>query len=442
MTETTPAPSQPQEPWDPGAGLSRRAKLWVPAVLVGAVAVNISATDFYAPSMAHLPEYFSTSPELVYMTMSVYFLALCLGQLVHGPLTERFGRRRLLLLGYGGFVFFSLCAGSAPTIHALLAARAGQALCGGVTAVAVVPTIRALFREEEALKIMGYFGLAVGLAPALAPVFGGFVYILWGWRPIFFIIALAALGTWFLIHLLVPETVDLARARPLSLAATLADYRSVLARREALAVMLPTGFGFGGFFAFIAAGPFVLINRLGVPTERYGFHFMLMVFSYMFGSFLVTRLAGRGRTPLQLFRYSVLLAPLGGATVLLPVLFGLETVASVMAGVMIFAFFLGFLLASAPLAMLAALAAPPAGGAKDAPAAAAPAGVAMAVLYAIQFGGAALGGGLAGGFQNGSAAPFAWTLAGLSGLGALAAVLLGRPRRSSQGGPPPAPAPG
>ena len=383
-------------------------------VLVLCTAANILATDFYAPSMAHLPEVFSVPSSDIYLTMSLYFATACFMQLVYGPLSERFGRRRLLLLGYAGFILSSLCAAVAANFDIFLASRIGQAACGSVAAVVVVPTIRALFDEKDSLKIMGYFGLAVGLAPAVGPVAGGFVHVWFGWRMVFFLLAGFALLAWLAVMRLVPETVDTKNALPLSLARVLGGYRSLIQSRVTLAVILPATFGFGGLFAFISAGPFVFIDTLGIATEHYGFLFMTMVFSFMGGSLTLSRLARRGFAAERLFRFACLLLPFAGLIALLPVAIGIETVVSLLLGVCVFAFFLGFLIATAPLALIANL---PEGVGS---------GPAVGFLYSMQFGGAGLAIGATGQFHDGTALPFALTLATMASLSACATLLLGR----------------
>ncbi|MDA8000610.1 MAG: multidrug effflux MFS transporter [Alphaproteobacteria bacterium] len=378
----------------------------VPAVLIACAAVNILATDFYAPSLAHLPAYFSTTPELAYLTMSAYFLTAALAQLVHGPLSERFGRRRLLLIGYLGFVVASLLAAVAVSIHMLIAARVLQAACGSVSAAAATPTIRALYEEQRALKILAYFGMFVGVAPAVGPLLGGYVYVWFGWRAIFLILALFAAVVWLLVKRFVPETVNIAAAAPLSLGGALAEYRNILLRRRSLAVLLPAAFSFGALFAFIIAAPFILINGLGVATEDFGLVFMQMVFAFMLGSFVAARFAARGYPPMWLFSRSCLCLPFCGLVILAPVLFGVETVFSVMLGMCLVAFFQGWLIAGAPLTLLGTL--------RDDMRH----GPAVALLFSLQFAGGALAGGLVGGFQDGSAAPFAWTLTAMTFAGA------------------------
>ena len=397
-----------------GAELSPRGRRLVPAVLVLCTATNILATDFYAPSMNHLPEVFQVPPSDIYLTMSLYFATACFMQLVYGPLSERFGRRRLLLLGYAGFILSSLVAALASFFGVFLGARIAQAACGSAVAVTVVPTIRALFDEKDSLKIMGYFGLAVGLAPAIGPVAGGFVHVWWGWRMVFFLLAGFALLAWLAVLRLVPETVDTKHAPRLSAGRALGGYLALIRNRASLAVVLPATFGFGGLFAFVSAGPFVFIGTMGVATEHYGFLFMTMVFSFMSGSFTLSRLAGRGYAAGRLFRAACLLMPFAGLIALVPVAVGIETAVSLLFGVCVFAFLLGFLIATAPLALIATL--PDGVGS----------GPAIGFLYSMQFGGAGMAIGATGHFHNGTALPFALTLATFASLATVATLLCGK----------------
>ncbi|MDA8031316.1 MAG: hypothetical protein MPK62_09365, partial [Alphaproteobacteria bacterium] len=223
---------------------------------------------------------------------------------------------------------------------------------------------------------------------------------------VFFSSACLAGGGGLLLTRLFPETVNVAAAAPLSRGGALAEYRNILLRRRSLAVLLPAAFSFGALFAFIIAAPFILINGLGVATEDFGLVFMQMVFAFMLGSFVAARFAARGYPPMWLFSRSCLCLPFCGLVILAPVLFGVETVFSVMLGMCLVAFFQGWLIAGAPLTLLGTL--------RDDMRH----GPAVALLFSLQFAGGALAGGLVGGFQDGSAAPFAWTLTAMTFAGA------------------------
>ncbi|MGR4000596.1 MAG: Bcr/CflA family efflux MFS transporter [Alphaproteobacteria bacterium] len=392
----------------------------VPAVLIFCAATNIFAVDFYAPSLPHLPEYFSTTPELVYLTASIYFFTAAIAQLVHGPISETIGRRRLLLIGFVGFIAASLLAAAATSIYMLIVARVLQAASGSVSAAATAPTIRALYDEQRALKILAYFGMFVGIAPAVAPLLGGYVYVWFGWRPIFLILAIFAALVWPLIYRFIPETVDFSTASPLSLRGALREYRDILSHRASLAILLPAALSFGALFSFIIAAPFILIDGLGVATEDFGLIFMQMVFAFMLGSFIAARFATRGFPPIWLFSRACVVLPFGALVILIPVMLGIETVFSIMLGMCIVAFFQGWLIAGSPLTLLGTLREDMRHG------------PAVALLFSLQYGGGALAGAFVGGFQDGSSAPFAWTLATMSFAGAVLFLFL-RPRSSGDG---------
>ena len=149
-------------------------------ILVLASSLAMMSTDIYAPSLAHLPAYFSTSPENIKLTMSLNAAAYALATLVHGPLSERFGRKPVLLWGMIGFTLFSLCCALAQTVEQLIIARIFQGISAAVEGVLVLAIIRDLFDEIEQVKVIGLYGVASCVSPAAAPIIGGYVHVFFG----------------------------------------------------------------------------------------------------------------------------------------------------------------------------------------------------------------------------------------------------------------------
>ena len=242
-----------------------RAAWVVPAVLVACTSVSILSTDLYTPSLPHLPRLLASDAETAQLTLSLNLAAFSFAQLLHGPLADRFGRRRLLLVGMFGFVAASLICAAAQTIGELLAGRIVQGLFSSVASVVVILIIRELFDKRRAVRIMGYYGMAIGMAPAIGPLIGGYVYVLAGWRMNFVLLAVLAAGVFLLVRWLLPETGtrDHGAIQPRRIAR---GYLALLRRRAYLRYLVPLTMVFGALFAFVTAGPFVLIDRLGVAT--------------------------------------------------------------------------------------------------------------------------------------------------------------------------------
>ncbi len=386
----------------------------VPAVLVACTSVSILSTDLYTPSLPHLPRLLASDAETVQLTVSLNLAAYAFAQLLHGPLADRVGRRRLLLVGMFGFLVASLICAAAQTIGGLLAGRIGQGVFASVSSVVVILIIRELFDKKRAVRIMGYYGMAIGMAPAIGPLLGGYVYVLVGWRMNFVLLAVLAAGVFLLVRRLLPETGtrDHGAIQPGQIAR---GYRALLGRRAYLRYLLPLTMLFGAFFAFVTAGPFLLIDGLGVATQDYGLYYGLLVLAFMTGSLTVTRLAGRVSAD-RMVQGAIFFAFLGGVVLVAPLLARHESLAVILIGMRLLSFGIGLILASAPRCLLV--------GAGDGPS-----GSASALAGSLQMMAASLGGLLVGSFHDGSAWPLALTIAGFTSIGALGYVGLRTPER-------------
>jgi len=292
-------------------------------VLILASAVAWMSTDLYAPSLAHLPAYFGATPATVKLTMSLNALAYALATLVHGPLCERFGRRPVLLWGMAAFTLFSFFCAVSQTIGQLIGARILQGLAAAVEGVVVLAIIRDTFKNSEQVRALAIYGVATALTPAVAPIIGGYIYIYFGWRMNFYLLSAIALGAtlmvWF--HLEESGRKDLRALLPMEI---IRDYAGMFRNRDYLCFTLIGGSTLGFFFAFITAGPFILINTHGLPTQYFGYFQGLAVVSYIAGSLVAERLARRlpGWT---IMGFGAAVAVCGGILLLIIVYGGYET---------------------------------------------------------------------------------------------------------------------
>jgi len=396
-----------------------RVPLIVPVVLVGASAVSIFSTDFYAPSLPHLPAYFDTTPGTVQLSMSLNLAAFALAQLVHGPLADRYGRRFVILAGMIGFALASIGCALSESVGSLIGFRIMQGLTVSAEAVVVMAVIRDLWDEMSGAKVMAAYGMAVAMAPAVGPIIGGIVHVTWGWQANFWILtALAVVSTAALWRFL-PET------RPASTTVTgvvhaLRGYYSLLGNRAYLGYAVISGMVMGGLFAFITEGPFLLINRHGVLTQHYGYYQAVIVLAYFFGSLFANRFVARmGIEPL--LRLGLLIQVVGALSLFPVILTGLESPVNVTAVVSLFVFALGLVFSTAPIRALSVAST---GG-----------GAAAALLGAVEVGFAALGAFAVGLLHDGTAMPTAYVLGGSSLLAVLAyGLTLGGPPAQQRSG--------
>lgn len=241
-------------------------------LILGALsAFGPMAIDFYLPSFPALAQAFDTDVEHVQLSLSAYFAGLAIGQLLYGPLADRFGRRAPLLLGVTIFTLASLACALAPSLEWLVGARFVQALGGCAGMVISRAVVRDLCDPIAAAKAFSQLMLVMGLAPILAPLGGGALLGLFGWRAIFYCLvgfsALAGLA----IAVRLPETVPAGPRPPLR--GALGEYRRLFGDRAFLTYALTGGVAIAGMFAYIAGSPFVFIQLYGVAPEHYGWVF-------------------------------------------------------------------------------------------------------------------------------------------------------------------------
>ena len=302
-------------------------------ILVAISAVGPLALNMFVPSMPGLRSEFGVSYGVVQLTLTLYIIGMAVCQLAYGPLSDRFGRRPVLLAGMALFVAASLLAAFATSIAMLIAARLLQAIGGASGLVLSRAIVRDLYDRDRSASVLGYITMAFVVAPMLAPTVGGLLDQVAGWRSIFVLLALlgavALAATW---HKL-PET-NRNLAPSIRLAGLASGYMALLRMPSFLAYGLTLGFSSAVFFAFVAGAPYVMVVVLGFQPLDYGLWIMIVSLGYMFGNFLSGRYSQRLGTDRMvtignLFTLAVTLAGLAAAlagaisplTLFLPMLF-------------------------------------------------------------------------------------------------------------------------
>lgn len=259
-------------------------------LLILASSLTMAAMDLYAPSLAHLPGYFDTSAEKIKLTMSLSMLAYALATLIHGPLSERYGRRPILLWGLVGFTVASLFCALAQSAEQLIIARVFQGFCAAVEGVLVLAIIRDMFDEKDQVRVIALYGVASCVTPAIAPIIGGYIHVLFGWRMNFHLLFVSGLCVTIAIWFSLAETgsKDVSALKPLSI---IKDYLRLLRNGLYMKYCIIAGCSMGAFFAFMTAGPFILINNHGLKTEHFGYFQAFLVLGFAIGALIANRLS-------------------------------------------------------------------------------------------------------------------------------------------------------
>ena len=230
------------------------------------------AIDFYLPSFPTLAQQFATDVEHIQLSLAAYFVGIAIGQLFHGPLADRFGRRVPLLVGVALFAVGSLACAIAPSLEWLIAARFVQALGGCAGMVITRAVVRDLCDPLVSAKVFSQLVLVMGLAPILAPLGGGLLLNTLGWPWIFHSLAIFATLCLLAVLRWLPETRP-QELPPAPLSGAFGQYRALLGNASFMGYSLAGGVAMVGMFAYIAGSPFVFIELYGVPAEHYGWLF-------------------------------------------------------------------------------------------------------------------------------------------------------------------------
>lgn len=248
------------------------------------------STDLYLASLPHLATDFAATPVAVQQTLSLFVIGFGVAQLVSGPLSDRFGRRPVLLWGLAVYIFASLACALVPTLNLLVVARFAQAV-GCCTAIVVARAlIRDAYTPAEGARMIARASSLMALAPLLGPVLGGYLQVGFGWRAAFVFHTLFALVLATAAWRLFRETNLQPNPDALRPGALVDVYRRIAGADFFWAWALPGALSYAAIFTYISGSSFVLIDVLGVPTEIYGYCFAFGVTGYLVGTLACRRL--------------------------------------------------------------------------------------------------------------------------------------------------------
>ncbi len=243
-------------------------------ILSALVAFAPMSIDMYLPALPALERYFSTDTASVQHTLASFFAGLAIGQLLYGPIADKYGRKPPLYFGLTLYVIASAACALAPGIGSLIVLRFLQAVSGCAGMVVARAMVRDLYDRQESARGFSILLMVMGIAPIVAPLAGGYLLTWFGWRSIFWVLALFGVACLVAVKWRLPETIPQDQPRiPLSKA--LGNYAALLADRRYLGYALSGGFGQAGMFAYISGSPFVFIDLYGVPAHYYGWLFGL-----------------------------------------------------------------------------------------------------------------------------------------------------------------------
>ena len=387
------------------------------AVLTMLVAITPLSIDMPLPALPDLARALGADVAQAQLVISVFLIGFASAQLVHGPLSDRFGRRRVLLAGIGLYLGASLVCRWASSIEWLIAGRLLQGLGACAGPVLARAIVRDVHSGPRAARILSFIATGMALAPILAPILGGVVLLWSDWRGIFAVLAATSVALLAAVFALVGETNTRPDTSALAPARLAGAFVTILGSRAFAGYALTVALGAVGLFAFISGSPFVLIDLLGLAPQQFGLVFGLAVGGgQIAGAFTSSRLTVRIGLD-RMMAVGTILYVLGGLAMAALAWTGTTRPAAVVAPMTVFMIGNGMVM---PNGMAGAIIPFPR-----------MAGTASALSGFLQMAAGALGGVAVGHLHDGTARPMA-TLIAAAGLGAflLFRLLIARPART------------
>jgi DHA1 family bicyclomycin/chloramphenicol resistance-like MFS transporter len=262
------------------------------ALLIAMTGVGSLSLNILVPAVPGLVAKFAANPASVQLTVSLYLLGLAVAQLIFGPLSDRFGRRRVVLAGLALATVASTAAIFVTNIASLIIARVAQSLGASTGQTIGRAIIRDLYDREHAASMIGLVTSVVVLMPMAAPLIGGILDTLFGWESIFVFSAVLSLTVFVWAVLALPETHKFSTAAG-GWGRFRADVAALTASPQFFGYALCAGLGSAPFFSFLGGAPHVVVTMLGRTSAEYGMWFFVPSLGFMAGNFAVSRLTAR-----------------------------------------------------------------------------------------------------------------------------------------------------
>lgn len=279
----------------PTRAIGRWGRLRLIFVLAALTMVGPFTIDAMFPAFEVMRLDLGVDPVAMQQTLSIYLIAFAVASLFHGSLSDALGRKRVILVGCALYAVTSALCAVATSLPLLLGARAAQGLVAGAGMIVGRTVVRDLFDGAQAQRFMSHISMIFAIAPALAPIVGGWILGWQSWRGIFW--ALAGYGVLLVVMTLfaLPETHPTHLRVPFRPAPLLSAFRAVATDPGVLRLSVAVGFNFAGLFLYISSAPAIVVDHLGLGERDFGVLFVPVVLTMMVGSFLTGRLVGRVR---------------------------------------------------------------------------------------------------------------------------------------------------
>jgi MFS transporter, DHA1 family, multidrug resistance protein len=307
---------------NPDASRLWRGPRWTLAVLLACLGMlGPFSIDTYLPAFAGIAGSIGATPVQMQQTLSSYLFGFAVMNLFHGALSDSFGRRPVVLWGLALFTLASVGCALADSIGALVFFRALQGMSAGAGIVVSRAIIRDMFPPADAQRVMSQVTIYFGVAPAIAPIIGGLLFVHADWHSIFWFLALIGGLLWFANWRVLPESLAPSQVQPFEVRHLMRGYWQMVRSPTFMTLVLASGVPFNGMFLYVLSAPVFLGDHLQLgPTEFFWF-FVLTIGGIMGGAWLSGRLAGRIKPRHQVRHGFLIMVVVSIANVLLNLFF-------------------------------------------------------------------------------------------------------------------------
>ncbi len=323
---------------NPDAQQLWRAPRWALAVLLALLGMlGPFSIDTYIPAFSGIAESVGATPVEMQQTLSAYLFGFAFMSLFHGALSDSLGRRPVVLWGLAAFTLASAGCALSQSIGQLVFFRAMQGLTTGAGIVVSRAVVRDMFEPAQAQRVMSQITIYFGVAPAIAPIIGGWLFVHLGWHSVFWFLTGVGVALWLANYRLLPETLHQSQRQPLKVSNLLQGYWQLGLDPRFLLLALASGVPFNGMFLYVLSAPVFLGQHLGLAPTQFFWFFVLTISGIMGGAWVSGRMAGK-LAPKQQIKYGFSIMLLIALVNLVANFFVKAHVAWALFPIMIFAF--------------------------------------------------------------------------------------------------------
>nr|WP_315192275.1 multidrug effflux MFS transporter [uncultured Albidiferax sp.] len=307
---------------NPNAAQLWPAPRWALAILLALLGMlGPFSIDTFIPAFAGIAASLNATPAEMQQTLSAYLFGFAFMNLFHGALSDSFGRRPVVLTGLAIFTLASAGCALSQSIGQLVFFRALQGLSTGAGIVVSRAVVRDMFPPADAQKVMSQITIYFGVAPAIAPIIGGWLFVHLDWHSIFWFLTGIGVLLWLANFRFLPETLHVAQRQPMNARNLLRGYRQLIANPRFVLLALASGVPFNGMFLYVLSAPEFLGSLLGLGPTQFFWFFVLTIGGIMAGAWMSGRMAGKIPAKTQIRHGFVIMVLVSAVNVLANFLF-------------------------------------------------------------------------------------------------------------------------